>query len=493
MIDKRTIFEIHRLAHEGLSARGIARSLKCNRKTVVRYLRDPNPARPVVKRASKLDAFKQEIESMLQIDPKASAVVILQRIASLGFDGEITIVRDYLQKIRGRSKKRQPFIRFESLPGQQCQIDWGHFGSLTYGNTKRKLYCMAVVECHSRLLYLEFTHSQRQETLHRCLLNAFRFFQGTPRELVHDNMLTAVVEREGPLIRFNEAFLTFLLPFKIVPIACNVGQPHEKGKVEKGAIHYIRYNFWPLRSFRDLNDLQAQADHWRDHVANVRVQSTTGERPIERFKGEAMRPLPDLLPDCRDKAPCRVYSDFSIRFDGNSYTVPPWAIGREVVAKVDTHTLSVYYKDKPIATHNRSWERKRRIELPAHREAAKKEQRTLWRSQEVAAFISLGEEAKTYLEHLTTTNQPIKKELKKLLALKDEYGAFQLIEAIKKATLHHAYGAHYIENILYQEMAPKKNHPPVKLKKENLNRIRLEQPSLAHYDAFVVKRRKNSD
>ena len=111
----------------------------------------------------------------------------------------------------------------------------------------------------------------------------------------------------------------------------------------------------------------------------------------------------------------------------------------------------------------------------------------------MAAFISLGETAKAYLEHLTASNQPIKKNLKKLLALKDEYGSFALIEAIKKAALHNAYGAHYIENILYQEMAPKKNHPPVKVKQENLNHIRLEHPSLAQYDAFVIKRRKNND
>ena len=409
MIDKRSIFEIHRLFNEGLSIRKIVRTLKLNRKTVTRYLNDPNPKRPVIKRASKLDPFKQEIDRMLEIDPRASAVVIHQRIASLGFDGEITILRDYLRKIRGKSKKRQSFIRFESAPGQQCQIDWAHFGSLTYGNTTRKLYCMAVIECHSRLLYLEFTHSQRQETLHRCLLSAFHFFQGTPKELVHDNMLTAVLERDGSLIRFNESFLQFLMPFKIVPIACNVAKPHEKGKVEKGAIHFIRYNFWPLRSFKDLQDLQAQANHWRDHVANVRLHSTTGEKPIDRFKPDSMSPLPELLPDCRDTALLKVHSDFSIRFDGNSYTVPPWAIGKQVVARADHYTLTIYFKDKPIATHTRSWERRKRIELPAHEEAARKHQLKIWRSQEVAAFISLGEEAKTYLERLTDTNQPIKK------------------------------------------------------------------------------------
>ena len=469
MIDQRTIFEIHRLANEGFSVRNIADGLKLNRKTVARYLTDPNPKRPLIKRPSKLDPYKEKIGKMLQINPKASAVIIAQRIASLGFDGEITILRNYLRKIRGRYKNRRPFIRFESPPGQQCQIDWGHFGSLTYGNPKRKLYCMAVIEAHSRLLYLEFTHSQRQETLHRCLLNAFRYFNGTPKELVHDNMITAVIERDGPLIRFNEAFLQFLIPFKIIPIACNVAQPHEKGKVEKRAIHYIRHNFWPLRSFKDIEDLQVQANHWRDHVANVRVHSTTGEKPIDRFKVEAMRPLPELLPDCRDTGICKVYPDFSIRFDSNFYTVPPWTIDKEVVAKADHHTLTIYYRHKPIATHTRSWERRKRVELPAHREAARKHQRKLWRSQEIASFISLGEAAKTYLEHLTATNQPIKKNLKKLLVLKDEYGSFALIEAIKKASLHNAYGAHYIENILYQEMTPKKNHPPVKVKQQYLS------------------------
>jgi transposase len=293
-----------------------------------KYLDDPSLTRASFTRSSQLDPFKDEIARLVEIDPMASAVVIRQRLAAQGFEGGITIVRDYLQGVRDAAKKRQPVIRFESAPGVQCQTDWGHFGTMAYGDTHRKLYCLAVIECHSRLLYLEFTHSQRQDTLHRCLLNAFHFFQGTPQELVHDNMLTAVLERQGPLVRFNEHFLEFLRPFHITPVACNVAQPQEKGKVEKGAIHYIRHNFWPLRTFRDLPDLQAQANQWRDHVANVRVHNTTGHQPSERFDPKAMRPLPELLPDCRDTALAKVHTDFSIRFDGNTYTVPPWLIGK---------------------------------------------------------------------------------------------------------------------------------------------------------------------
>ncbi|MGD9034565.1 MAG: IS21 family transposase [Desulfobacteraceae bacterium] len=492
MIDRHTVFHIHRLHNEGLSQKKIAATLHIDRKTVRKFLNDPHPKRPPIKRASKLDPFKEQIDKFLAIDPMASATVILQRITSRGYDGGITILKDYLRTLRGNFKKKKPFIRFESLPGEQCQVDWGHFGSIAYGDTNRKLYCLAVIECYSRLLYLEFTHSQRQETLHRGMLNAFRFFKGTTKQLVTDNMLTAVTERVGSLIRFNEAFLDFLRPFAIVPRACNPQSPHEKGKVEKGAIHYIRHNFWPLRSFTDLRDLQSQADHWRDTVANVRTHGTTGQRPIERFQPQTLRPLPEFLPDCRDTAPAKVYSDFSVRFDANTYTVPPWAIGKQVIVKADHHTLTIYLKGKAIATHTRSYKRKERIELPAHKEAALRQKRKLWRSEQLQAFISLGEEAKTYLERLSATHQPLKKNLEKLLALKDQYGPYAIIEAIKEATIHNAYGAHYIENILYQQMTPKTHHPPVKLKDEKLNRIHLEQPSLAEYDAFVIKRRNRS-
>jgi transposase len=490
MLERRLIFEIHRLKDLGLSIRAIAKALKIGRDTIGRYLDNPNPQRPTIKRPSKLDCFKDKIAKMLSVDPEASGEVIRRRLALLGFDGGKTIVNDYLKTVRGEYRQKRAFIRFESLPGAQMQIDWGHFDSLTYGNTKRKLYCMAAIECHSRLLYLEFTHSQRQETLHCCLLNAFRFFGGTPRELVHDNMLTAVVERDGPLVRYNEAFLTFLRHFHIVPFACNPAQPQEKGKIEKGAINYIRNSFWPLRTFKDLFEVQSQAEHWRDTVANVRLHRTTGERPIERFKPDHLKPLPDTLPDCRDTAEAKVYPDFCFHFDGNTYTVAPWLIGKHVTVKADSRTVSVYFKEKLVAVHHRSWQRRQRTELPEHRDAARSQRHKHWVSQDTAILISLGEESKTYVERLATTQQPLKNSVQRLLALMDEYGSAALLQAIRRATSHNAYGADYIENILYQEMTPKREHPPVRLNQEALNRIRLQEPCLAEYDSLAVRRRK---
>lgn len=116
MIDRRLIFEIHRMADDGLSGRKIARALQLDRTTVSKYLVEPNPLRAVVIKASKLDPFKDQIQEFLVRDRDAPATVIQQRLKAQGFDGGLTILRDYLRKIR--PKPKEAFIRFESRPGE---------------------------------------------------------------------------------------------------------------------------------------------------------------------------------------------------------------------------------------------------------------------------------------------------------------------------------------------------------------------------------------
>jgi hypothetical protein len=203
--------------------------------------------------------------------------------------------------------------------------------------------------------------------------------------------------------------------------------------------------------------------------------------------------LPDLLPDCRETLKLLVHTDFAVRFDGNTYTTPPWCIGKKLTLKADKTTVTIYHQQKAIATHQRCWKRKERIEIPSHREQVKKMKKKLWQDKHIAAFSSLGQEARDFLDALSKARQPIKKNVSRLLSLKDKYGALSLIHAINKALTHKAYGADYIENILYQEMTPKNHHQPVKLKNQDLNRIRLTEPSLAEYDVYIIKRRNSDD
>jgi len=493
MIDKTTIFEITRLKNLHWSDHKIARHLRIDRTTVKKYVENPYQRfKKPQSRSSKLVLYLDLIDHWLDQDPEVKATVVLQHLYKKGFTGKITIVRDLLRELRGSQKKRQAYIRFESDPGQQLQIDWGHFGSLPYGNTNRKLYALAVIEAHSRMLYVEFTHSQKQHSLHQRLLNAFLFFGGTPQEIVVDNMLTAVIERQGTMVRFNDAFLDFLRIFTITPVACNPGAPHEKGKIE-AAIKYIRRNFWPLRSFQDLNDVQDQAKQWLRTVANVRVHQTTGEQPDKRFEDVTLNALPDLLPDCRELCMLKVHKDFAVRFDANTYTTPPWTIGKKLTVKADTATVTIYNGSKKVVAHQRCWQRHCRIENKAHKEQVQKMKKRLWQDRQIAAFASLGADARLYLQGLIEAKIPIKKNISKILDLKDEYGSAAIITAIQKTLTYNAYGADYIENILYQQMTPKKHHAPVKLKKDDLNRITLTEPSLEDYDAHVLKRRKKDD
>ena len=490
MIDKRTLFEIHRLKDMGMSNREIAKAAGCSRKTVSKYIANPQvksekrKARPL-----KLAPYHDYIRELISKHPKLKAPVVLRQIQHRGFDGEITILRDFLRKIRGKSSTRQAYCRFESEPGQQIQVDWGHFGTITYENTKRKLYGLAVIESHSRMLFVSFTHSQKQEALHQCLFDAFKYFGGTPRELLVDNMITAVTERTGSLVRFNDRFLEFLLSFGINPVACNIRSPNEKGKIER-SIHYIRHNFMPLREFDTLKELQSQVLDWLNNIANTRTHSTTGQVPVKRLQRDCLKKLPDIEHDYREVHSLYVHKDFAVRFDHNTYTVPVWTIGKTAVLKADQEKVWIYYKTRCIAVHNRCWNKKERIELESHKAQIHKLRKRRLADKNVLAFLSLGQTALDYLNALEKSGSPLKKEITRMLVLKDEYGDSSVIIALEKALELKLYGADYVQNILYQKMTPKTCHPPVKLKKTTLNQIRLCSPNLAEYDALVLKKRK---
>jgi hypothetical protein len=189
----------------------------------------------------------------------------------------------------------------------------------------------------------------------------------------------------------------------------------------------------------------------------------------------------------------KVHKDFAVRFDGNTYTVPPWTIGKKLTLKADETTATLYLEQKKIATHRRCFKRHVRIELKTHQEQVKKLKNRLWQDRQIAAFASLGSDARAYLQGLIEVKAPIRKNITKILTLKDEYGSAAIITAIQKALTFNAYGSDYIENILYQEMTPQKHHPPVKLKNDDLNRICLTEPTLTDYDAHILKRRKKDD
>jgi hypothetical protein len=155
-------------------------------------------------------------------------------------------------------------------------------------------------------------------------------------------------------VRFGPRFLAFAREFNFYPRACNQASGWEKGKVERGGIGYVRQNFWPLRDFLDLHDVNRQAREWLDQIANRRLHSETRERPIDRFQPDALRCLPVITPDYRDTIEALVHKDMRLQFDGNRYCVPHRFAGRRLTLKADSSSVTIYDRVHEIA---RSWRR----------------------------------------------------------------------------------------------------------------------------------------
>jgi len=377
------INEIHRLAGgEHWSVRRIAGQLHLAARTVKKYLQAPVPSPVHRPRPSKLDPFQPLVAELLAQDPDAPGVVILQRLRAAGYAGGHTILDGYLHRVRPSRSTPRAFVRMEPGPGERFEIDWGHFDSLDYQGDKRKLYAFCLIEAHSRMLYVEFTHSQSFETFVRCHQHAFQALGGVARECWFDNLLTAVAEHDGRLVRFQPRFLAFAREYDFYPRACNPGAGWEKGKVEKGGVAYLRSNFWPLRSFTDLADVNRQVRQWLDDVANVRLHRETRQRPCERFRPDTLRPLPALAPDYRDTAEVFVYKDLRWHFDANRYYAPPRFVTQHLMAKADSSSLTLYDRQGvEIVRYPRCWRRGQNIgagrfekELLERRPAARRSQ-----------------------------------------------------------------------------------------------------------------------
>jgi transposase len=499
MLDADRINEIHRLHHgEHWSVRKIARHLHLARRTIRKYLDSPVQTRARRTRSLKIDPFTPIVASLLEQDPGASAVVILQRLRPLGYDGGITIVRACVSQLRSPLHPPRAFVRMEPSLGERFEIDWGHFGALDYAGDKRKLYAFCLVEGHSRMLYVEFTHSQSFETFVRCHLHAFQALGGVARECWYDNLLTVVAEHVGTLVRFNPRFLGFARECDFYPRACNPAAGWEKGKVERGGVGYLRQNFWPLREFTDLSDVNRQVREWLNEVANQRLHRETRQRPCDRFRPDCLRPLPALTPDYRDTAEALVQKDLRLQFDGNRYCAPPHLVGQRLVVKADGSSVALYHRSQEIVRYPRCWQRGRTLgaeryekELLAHRAAAQ-------RSQAQRRLIALlvgdcpQETVEGYLRGLADSNRALARQITELLQLIRQYGPEAVAGALQKAFKARAFGADYVANLLRQQLSPRNPQPPLQLRDPELNQLVTDPLSLLDYDAFILDARKES-
>lgn len=484
MIDYETFCRIRHLhEHEGLSVTQIARTLSLDARTVAAWLTETHyRPRRTAARASKLDPFKRTIRRLLETHPY-SAVQLLQRLREAGYDGGITILKDYLHTVRPR---RSPaFLTLSFAPGECAQVDWGQWGSVNVGNTRRKLSFFVMVLCYSRLMYLEFTVSQTMEHFLACHTHAFEFFgHRVPGKIMVDNLKSAVLQRlSGQAPVFNRRYLDFAHHhgFQIVP--CGVGQAQEKGRVEAG-VGYVKKNLLAGLDIPDFHALGPAARQWLDIVANQRLHGETRRRPVELFDAEQplLHPMPSNLYDVGTVHTVRASNRFRVTFDTNRYSVPAEYASRRLTLKSYPDRLCIYHNDKLIARHPRSLDRHRDFEDPDHPRELLAQRRSARHQKLLQRFLALSPNAERYYAQLELRRLNPRHHVHKIVALSEIYGTEAAARALDDACAFGAFSCEYIANLL--EARARLTPQPSALhltRGADLLELELEEPNLGLY------------
>jgi transposase len=494
MIDYETFVKIKVYKDQhGLKCSQIARELNLDYRTVEKWLvKKHYQQRKSPRRASKLDAFKGQIVRMLEAHPY-SAAQILQRIKEEDFDGGYTIVKEYVRKVR--PPKIKAFLKLSFAPGECAQVDWGSYGSVTVGETRRRLSFFVMVLCYSRMMYVEFTVSQTMEHFLGCHQNAFDWFGAVPGKIMVDNLKSAVLKRivgKDPV--FNPKYLDFANHHGFTIVPCAVGKGNEKGRVESG-VGYVKKNFLSGLDIPDFNALNPAAIHWLNTVANVRVHGETGKQPVDRFGRErqAMIKLPPHAYDIASIDQVRASRQFRVAVDGNRYSVPAEYAGALLTLKAYPDRICIYHREKLIARHVRNYDRKKDFELPDHPKALLAQRRKARDQKIFMRFLSLSDKADDYYRQLEQRRMNPLHHIRQIVALSEIYGDQTVQRAIQDAFALQAFSCEYIANLLEQRARMLRQPGALHLtRRQDLLEITIEKPDMQIYNKSIKKSEEDS-
>jgi transposase len=329
-------YMVRDLLRSGVSLSEISRRTGFDRKTI-RKLRD-QPAHPPPLRRSRsrlLDPYRSYLTARAERGV-LNATKLYAEVQQQGYPGGVAQVRRFLAPLRPRTAT--VVTRFETLPGQQAQVDWSHCGALGPESDRHTLSAFVLTLGYSRRQYIEFTHSQDLETFLRCHVHAFAYFGGVPAELLYDNLKTAVDHRTpaGGIV-WNSRFRDLADSYGFTPRACQPYHPQTKGKVER-SIGYLKGNFLLGRELESetLATLNRDVLLWLQETADCRVHGTTQQRPRDRWPEEsaALQPLGQRpVFDTSVISQRLVSREATVAYKGGSYRVAATYVGRVVVVK----------------------------------------------------------------------------------------------------------------------------------------------------------------
>lgn len=409
-----------------------------------------------------IDRYLPLILSTLETYPTLTASRLYGMVRERGYRGSESHFRRLIARHRPKPiRNHEAFLRLRTLPGEEMQCDWASFGHHQIGKAKRPLMGFIMVLSYSRRIFLRFFLNARMESFLRGHVAAFEEIGGVPRVILYDNLRSAVLERQGDVIRFNPTLLDFAGHYRFKPKPVALARGNEKGRVER-AIRYARDAFFAARTFEDIADLNAQAMAW--------CRGPTTERPCpedpsisvqEAFEQErgSLLSLPDNPYPTEERKAVSSGKTPYIRYDLNDYSIPHTHVRKSLTVLSSEDEIQILDGATCIATHPRSYDKGRQIETEAHIKALVQEKRKAHQHRAHDRVVQAIPRGQDFLMAAAEKGYVLPSVLRELNTFLDDYGARALALAIDEAL---AVGAPHPRNVhlCLERMRQESDRPP---------------------------------
>lgn len=402
-------------------------------------------------RPAKAEPFRSVIAEILAQEPELLSVEILRRTKLKGYDGGKTALFALISALRPKTVR--PLVRFEGLPGEFSQHDFGHVDVRFLDGPEKRVHFFASRLKYSRWVEVTLVPDERSETLVRTFVDHLAGIGGVPLLAVFDRPKTVALKwtRDGHVTEWNPLFAGVALDLTVGIEVCWPASPWQKGSIEN-LVGWVKGSFFKQRRFVDDDDLRTQLAEWRTEVNTQRPCRATKVIPVVRLEEERprLRPLKVAPSDLALRVPVVVGPTAEVMHDTHPYSMPPDAIGIAGTLFLYRDRVRIVAGRFDVA-HERKFAPGEGSTLPEHRAqhvaavSGKRAKRYLQREH----LLKLGPEALAYLTELTHRRPQVwLRDIDRLHTLLATYGDEAMRAALARGVAEHAIGAEYIAHFL---------------------------------------------
>jgi transposase len=400
--------------------------------------------------------FRKLIVDMLKEKADLPSREILRQVRVAGYHGGKTAVYELVASLRPKPVK--PVVRFEGLPGEFSQHDFGQYNVKFVDGTFRRVHFFASRLKYSRYLRVSLVPDEAVESLVRTLAEHVHGWGGRPLLCVFDRPKTIALKwnRSGEVTEWNPVFAYATLEMGIGVELCWPYQAHQKGSVEN-LVKFVKSSFFKVRSFHDEEDLKQQLVEWHREVNQELPSRATGIIPAVRLAEEAprLRPLKVRPEDLALRIPVYVGPTATVIYDGHPYSMPPEAISMPATLFLYADRVRIV-ANQWEARHPRKFAAHEGSTLAEHRAAlvaavsGKRGKRYLKRQQ----LLDLGAPVFLYLTEIVH-RRPKEwiSEVDRLYDILERHGSEVLLQAVEQGLQEQVFSATYVEQFLQRSLA----------------------------------------